>query len=144
MSIWYRARWQGKRPHGYWDMGGIQIPPLPPRHILTDRDDGTLWLLSHNADFDHVAITDSFTAEPGRDLVWGPIDGPWVYLTGTPLRLFVRGQRLGYERVEDPALSTQSQARILTNRAGETTYIEIVVPSTWRTFPDPLGAEYPA
>jgi hypothetical protein len=87
-----------------------RIPPLPPRVLMTDRDDGTLWLLSFTitppaADgFGYVTIRSDADLPSTKEVsgkVYAAYEGP--YLPGTPLtRLLIRGGYLGYELVERP------------------------------------------
>ena len=123
-------------------MGKARIPPLPLNIVLTDRDDATLWLLSHTTSdgVDYIMLTD--TIPTTKDVfTYGPYDGPYLtheHNEQEVLRLFVRGQRLGFERVDDgiPWLAAQGQPRLWTRNGLSTTHREIIVPSTYVRFSD--------
>lgn len=84
--------------------GKITFPILPQGTVLTDRDDGTLWLITHNTtesssdDLGYIAITD----EIDRRL---PVQIYEAYSEPTvedrhQIRLFVRGGNLGMDIVD--------------------------------------------
>ncbi len=130
---------RASRVWGYYDLGPVQIPPFPVRIILTDRDDGTLWVLTHDADREHVVLSDVFPTDT-LYTIYGPYDGPIVG-TNPRIQLLVRDGRLGYEQDDNPPwLNDRDQARVLSRRAANTTYTEIVVPSGW-LYPDALAFE---
>lgn len=89
---------------GYTNMGGISVPPLPTPIILTDRDDGTLYLLSSNEvvsssdDLGHISITtDVSITQRERADVYDAFDtGPRIGKNGEWL-LFIRGGHIGIE-----------------------------------------------
>jgi hypothetical protein len=127
-------------------LGPYNIPAIPPRPrfvVLTDRDDGTLWVLSHDTTGNYVAINDRGLLRVGdittayTDVtVYGPYDGP--YLPGHPeLRLLVRGGYLGFEKVTPAQVQ---QARILTRRGVSGTLREIVAPVGYTKFDAPGNA----
>lgn len=85
----------------------MRIPPLPKFIILTDKDDGTEWLLTHSDDdvdgVDlHISINDAglsgvSTLESPNVIRYPANEGP---LVGHGLRLFVRDGRLGLETTD--------------------------------------------
>lgn len=87
------------RIRGYTDLGPIQIPPRPQAIILTDRDDGTQWLVSFNTtEPERLSITDTFSTIQRREgaRVYEADDGPKMDEDGQ-FTLFVRGGRIGLE-----------------------------------------------
>ncbi len=132
-------RRQVRRVFGYYDLGPVQIPPFPTRIILTDREDGTLWVLSHDEEREHVMITDTFPTDR-HYTIYGPWDGPTLG-THPRVQLLIRNGQLGYEQDDNPVwLRDRDQARILSRRGRTTTYTEIVVPEGW-AYPDALAFE---
>lgn len=102
--------------------------PLAPLLILTDRDDGTEWFLSHAADGAHLAIV-SGAAYPryGRMVAFGPYDGPYLFKQpDTYLRLLVRGGYLGYE-----ACGAYNSPPVNTRRGLSRDYHLLYIPTTW-------------
>lgn len=141
-----------RQVQGYTDLGRIRIPPLPPYIIMTDRDTGTLWLLSWNlttASQDgkgYVSITDVIPSTPDK-LVYGPYDGPYVQeqnaAQGSPvIRLLIRGSRLGYEMVSTQSLASIDNQPVLTRQGLVFSFREIIVPATWKQEKDTLGWRY--
>lgn len=131
-------------------------PPLPQFIVLTDRADGTLWVLSHDITGEYIAINDlgllinpavSSTIRRTDFLVYGAFDGPIVPDRPTnPVgqnakqkRLLVRGGYLGYEDTEPKV----EQGRVMTRRSVSRILREIIVPTTWRTFSDE-NAQHPS
>lgn len=134
--------------NGYLDMGKIRIPPLPEQIVMTDRADGTLWLLSHNNTilsddrYGYISINSAFDTR--NDVVIYPAyEGPLV-LAGDPpettIRLLIRGALLGYET--EPfirGIGLRSQAGFYTRKGVSSETRKIIIPTTWKTFPDMLG-----
>lgn len=129
-------------------MGPIRIPPLPAQMILTDRADGTLWLLSHNTienspdGLGHISINSVYNLRNDID-TFLPFEGP-VLLAGDPpdttIRLLIRDGLLGYETT--PYIQQRGdirQARILTRKGVAAESREINVPNSWRIPGDVLG-----
>ncbi len=128
----------------------IRIPPTPAFVVLTDRDDGTEWVLSHDSTGEYVAINDAGLVKGGdarfnwQDIIlYGPYDGPIVpspsrnrhYELATKVRLLVRGGFLGYEEINpSQSYGEPTQARILTRRGLSRTIREIIVPEVWERF----------
>lgn len=123
---------------GTW-MGGTFLPVFTQFMILTDREDGTLWLLTHyvtEAGRDYFAITDEWNARKQPLVEYGPYDGP--YLPNHPhLRFFIRGGRIGYEEIEG---ANQSQ-RILSRKLMQRHTLEVLVPTSFKRFGDELAFE---
>lgn len=130
--------------HGYTDIGRIRIPPLPQYIVMTDRADGTRWLLTYNLsegpDGDgRISITDMLPSTPDV-LLFGPYDGP--YLDGTDqqgrpiIRLLIRSGRLGYEQVMIQGITSIANVRILTRLGLSHIFREIIIPSSWNVTHD--------
>ncbi len=124
-----------------------RVPPLPPFIVLTDRDDGTLWVLSHDSTGEYVAINDegllvnsavSLTKKFPDYVVYPPFDGPVIADPPTnpyaqanrQKRLLVRGGYLGYEDIEPEV----EQGRVMTRRRMSRILRRIIVPDSWRSF----------
>lgn len=114
--------------------------PLPPAFTLTDRDDGTVWLLTHRQSDERWAITDDpipvnlrgFVSHYAADL------GPIVGINPT-IRLLIRGGRIGYEI--DPltgALRDRDQAQVTTRR-GRVRFALGLDDTVWQQEGDTLG-----
>ena len=116
-----------RRVKGFTDFGGIQPPVLPQYLILTDRDDGTLWYLSHSSDGLTFAINDGTISIPLKR-IFASFDEP--YAKSNPrMRVFVRGGRLGYEIRELPqGEQDRDTMRLLTRRADENVQRELISP----------------
>lgn len=123
---------QRRRVRGYTDLGSVRVPPFPANLVFTDREDGSLWHLSHKDDSGtpRVTLNDSL---PTQDVItFEPYDGPVVATSGGRFRLFVRDGRLGYEDLgEDRGYADKDQMRLLTRKAFERTLYEIIEPSTF-------------
>jgi hypothetical protein len=80
---------------GYVDYGSAAIPPLPDGVVLTDRDDGTLWLVSHDMTVPDamVTITDTWPTRL-KVSIYPANEGPYI---GPNAMLFVRGGLLGID-----------------------------------------------
>lgn len=101
-----------KKPLGSPDANFPMLPILPKFIVFEDRDDGTLWLLTHSEDGSRIALTDDFSTLKQDYTVIR--DGDGYPLTDQPnFRVFVRGGRLGYE--ENPSFSV-SGSPIYTRR----------------------------
>lgn len=123
---------------GTW-MGGTILPVLTQFMVLTDRDDGKLWLLSHHLtseNRDYFMITDTWNPRKQPEIILGPYDGP--FLPDYPhLRFFIRGGRIGYEEI-DTAQQTQ---RILSRKTMQHYTLEVLVPASYKRFGDDLAFE---
>ena len=110
-------------------MGRVRVPPLPSRIVLTDRADGTLWILTHEADGSHVGIESTIPAN-AKDLHTYPANVGPVLPTVPEARLLVRGGFLGYEETALPRATTdRDQARILTRRGVQSIVLEVREPA---------------
>lgn len=125
----------------------VRIPPIPRGIVLTDRDDGTLWILTHNTvesspDGDgHVSIKDTFALTQDHR-IYTANEGPVLGEHGT-IRLLVRGGRLGYEMVSwGQGIRSVSQQTVHTRNGFRGDFGKIIVPSTWVRFDDVLGWEH--
>lgn len=127
---------------GFTDMGPIRVPYLPLYIVMEDRDDGTLWALSHGADGEHWAINDELPPAGGTDFKqYGPFDGPYI-AGNSKIRLLIRGGRLGYEYNHDVEPRTgQSSGMVASRRYVQPLVNQIIVPSTWSEYGDVLGWE---
>jgi hypothetical protein len=97
-----------RRIGGYTDFGSIQIPPRAQPIILTDREDGTLWLVSFNTDDpERLSISDTFSTIQRKDgaRVYAADDGPKMDEDGQ-FTLIVRGGNIGLEFTEFPRAIT--------------------------------------
>lgn len=128
----FERRWNPLGAHNR-----VRIPPLPQQIIMTDRADGTLWLLSYSGDF--VSINNVFSAR-NDTTIYGPYDGP-ILADGDRVdcKLLIRGGYLGYEAELAPP--NRSQARVMARMGVARIFQEIIVPSTWVGSPDVLGYE---
>lgn len=129
--------------NGYANYGKSRIPVLPTRSYLTDREDGALWLLSHDSTEGYVSINDAVLSrlETLNRTVFGAFDGPYVVSqTGEIARLLVRDGYLGFEFVVEPPVTSQSNQRVLTRRANERHYIEVREPAAGYDLGEPTLA----
>lgn len=135
----------GDRVAGYTDLGGIDIAPRPQMILMTDRGDGTIWLLSSNTEhysidgLGHISITNTIPNKMDF-ILYGPYDGPII--TGPPddIKLLVRDGTLGYEFEPHPIwLGRRENAPVLTRHLLDRSYREIVTPDTWQNPGDMLG-----
>lgn len=93
-----------RRIHGYTDFGRIQIPTRPSAIILTDRADGTQWLVSFNTTApERLSINDAFSTIQRREgaRVYEANDGPKLDEDGQ-FTLIIRGGHIGVEFTEFP------------------------------------------
>lgn len=122
-------------------------PPLPPLTVLTDRADGTLWVLSHDATAEYVTINDQgllINPAVSGEIIFpdyiiypayaGPVvpdtpDNPYGQ-NAKQKRLLVRNGYLGYEDIEDEV----EQGRVMTRRGMSRILRRIIVPISWRSF----------
>lgn len=107
-------------------LGRPQIPPLPGYVVLTDRADGTLWLLTwSNAQANitpdnegHISISDVIpTTRRAATRVYTAGEEP--FLAEIPHRLIVRNGRLGFEYSALPAPDTDRDQALITARKGD-------------------------
>lgn len=125
----------------------MRLPLLPQQIIMTDRGDGSLWLLSHNTTdsppsdgFGRISINSTFSTGFGDYEIFGPYDGPLVAGPRDDFLLLIRDGRLGYEvRPDGFALAQDHNLRVLTRKGTVRESREINVPSTWTAETDVLG-----
>lgn len=109
---------------------------LPSFIILTDRDDGTQWVLWHDQSENRIGISDNLPSDwnAGNTRLYPADQGP--ILLGRPrVRLLVRGGRLGME-VTDPLprqyAADIDQERIM-SRIGNVRYCLEVDGKLWQS-----------
>lgn len=130
-----------RKVKGYADFGPIRIAPLPQGIVLTDRDDGTLWLLSHTQDpvgpdgEGYITIND-YIHPAIIHTVYDAYEGPIVDTIPIrrTLRLLVRGGYLGYEVIDFGRATTDiDHAPIQTRRIVNRRTANIYVPTSFNT-----------
>ena len=121
-----RRTWRGAI-----DMGRPRVPPLPQAIQMIDRDDGTVYLLSHTGEVGSLELDLTATLYTKPDVVtYGPNDGP--YLNGN-IRLYVASGSLAGELVDaedTPAVDYRSP-RVLTRSGFARTMLEITADDDW-------------
>lgn len=91
--------WDKRLPSGFSDLGPIEIAPVAQAFVLTDRADGSLWLVSLNTTFPtRLSIVDDFGTMQRREgvKIYEAADGPVFGINGQ-YRLMLRGGRIGVE-----------------------------------------------
>jgi hypothetical protein len=96
--------WNRKQRNGYSNFGAIAIPALPQPIILTDRGDGTLWLLSWTTTPSavdgngYIMINSDYGTISRRDGVttYAAYEEP-VFGQNGEYRLLIRDGYLGFE-----------------------------------------------
>lgn len=121
---------------GYWDMGSIQIPPLPVNIILTDRADGTLWLIEHvtttdpfppGDGFGRIGITTTLPTKPDK-ITYAAYEEPYV---ADGIRLIVRGGRLGFDYDQsDFRITDQAQGGLFIRTPLPGRIVKITLPTS--------------
>lgn len=91
--------WNRRLRSGYSDLGRVQIPPRPQIIILTDRVDGSQWMVSFNSSApERLSIVSTFSTiqrlEGAR--IYSANEGPTMDEDGEFI-LFIRGGRIGLE-----------------------------------------------
>jgi DNA-binding beta-propeller fold protein YncE len=90
---------------GYTDFGGIKIPPNAPAVVLTDRADGTLYLVSFNTTNSvlRLSLNTSYSTISRREgiRIYEANDGPYVDEDGR-YKLIVRSGRIGFDYIPYP------------------------------------------
>jgi hypothetical protein len=98
---------------GYSNLGPIQIPPRAAAFVLTDRDDGTLYLVSFNTDtVERLSINTNYASIQRREgvRIYEADDGPYMD-EDHEYRIFVRAGRIGLEYTpSERAISDIDQA----------------------------------
>lgn len=114
-----------KRIGGYTDLGSIQIPPTPQPLILTDRADGTQWLLSFNTSpetddtYGYISVN-SDTAITRRESakIFTIDEGPKFGAEGE-FTLFIRSGRIGIDYTPfDVGIEDRDDAPIYARKRG--------------------------
>lgn len=89
---------------GYTDLGPIQIPVRPQAIVLTDRDDGTKWLVSFNTSApERLSISSVYVSIQRREgvRIYEANDGPKMDEDGE-FTLIIRGGRIGLDYTPFP------------------------------------------
>ncbi len=119
-----------KRVKGFTDFGSIQLPVLPQFVIFTDREDGTLWYLSHSSDGLNIALNDGTINVPFKR-VFAANDEPFIR-NNPRMRIFVRGGRIGYEIIElEQGVTDKDTMRIISRRGNENVQREMIAPASF-------------
>ena len=87
--------------YGYFDLGPVQVPPLPPRVGMTDRATGKVWYLGTDSNSGSRVVLFDTLGAPDKNLalVYGPLDGPYLQGANYYIRLGVQNGRMVYERL---------------------------------------------
>lgn len=124
-----------KRFSGY-DMGPIRIPPLPQYLVLTDRDDGTEWLVTYNTtepsddDLGYISITDEIPTTPDKT-IYAAYEEPFFrYDDGRLTRLIIRGGYLGAETLTEEDVSDHENARLMVRKGLNNSLRELILSET--------------
>lgn len=91
--------WNRRLKSGYSDLGPIRIPPLGGAIVLTDRTDGTKWLVSFSTDpIERLSIVSSFDTIQRREGVreYEADDGPKMDEDGQ-FTIIIRNGRIGLD-----------------------------------------------
>lgn len=92
--------WDKRLPSGYSDLGPIEIAPTAQAIVLTDRADGSLWMISFNGEPRLSIVTDFATLSRKEGVrLYAADDGPAMTEDGE-FRLIIRGGRLGLEYIQ--------------------------------------------
>lgn len=115
---------------GYYRMGPVRIPPLPAIVGLTDREDGTIWYLTHDTDFTRIALNSDLSevniapSDRYQDfIIYGAYEGPYL---DKNIQLMVRDGRIGYDyRATQPGVSFYGYPPPWTRRRVEQRHFKI-------------------
>ena len=138
-----------RKVKGYADFGPIRIAPLPQGIVITDRDDGTLWLLSHTQDpvgpdgEGYVSINDYIHPAIHYN-VYEAYEEPIVDIIPIrqAIRLLVRGGYFGYEIVNfGHATSDINHGPIQTRKEVNRRTARIYIPLSFNTNENVLAWE---
>jgi len=115
-------------------LGRMQIPSMQSFTVLEDRDDGTLWVLSHRSSDDRIGITEltdlSTFLQLAASLRYEAFGEPYIG-TNPTLRLIVRGGRLGVEiSALEQGIQDQDQAQLLSREKNQRYALEVIEPTT--------------
>ena len=81
---------------GFWNIGPVHIPPIPPVVGMTDRaGTGEVWWLFWDSG-SHLLLSNTLPAAAQNNYTYGPYDGPYIGSTGW---------RLGVTTAAQPAYS---------------------------------------
>jgi hypothetical protein len=93
---------------GNTDFGGILIPSRPIAIVLTDRDDGTKYMVSFNTDApERLSINTDYASIQRREGIreYEAYEGPTMDTDGE-YRLFIRAGRIGLDYNAFPVSTT--------------------------------------
>lgn len=122
--------------YGYLNLGRVRIPPLPAFIVMTARDSGTQYLLSHTGAVGSLFLHLSTTIPTTPDVhFYGPNDGP--YVNNGRVRLFIEGDVLQGELVARPDWPVSNE-RVLTRSGLGRTFLEVYADDSWMPG-DPLN-----
>lgn len=96
MNYWWNQR---RRTNGFSDLGSIQIPPRPQAIVLTDRADGSRWLVSFNTTSpERLSISSDYSTIQKREgfRIYEANDGPKMDEDGE-YTLIVRSGHIGFD-----------------------------------------------
>lgn len=119
--------------------GRPRKPPLPNFIVLTDRDDGTEWVLcriSGRITLDTGGLIKSPITNYTDFTKYGAFEGPAIQTVNFPytINLLARGGRLGYEIL--PLVHEEtSSPKVMARRKLDRTLAEIRVPAADYQFP---------
>lgn len=94
--------------NGYSNLGPIQIPPRPQAIVLTDRADGTKWLVSFNTTApERLSIVSAYATIQRREglRIYEADDGPKMDEDGE-FTLIIRGGHIGLDYATFPRYET--------------------------------------
>lgn len=106
--------WDRRLKNGYSDLGPISIPPHGVAFVLTDRADGTKYLVSYNitSAVERLSINTVYSTIQKKEgvRIYAADDGPYMDEDGQ-YRIFVRAGRIGLDYAEFPrAVVDEDQA----------------------------------
>lgn len=112
----YVAAWRDRL---YGQLGLPQVPPRQAFFQLVDREDGTVWTITHDEADERIGISN---VAVGRRLAgfinkFDAFSGPVFELDGVRCRLLIRTGRLGYEDMLDADVG--QVAGLVTSRVGQ-------------------------
>lgn len=96
--------WNRRLRSGYSDLGPIQIPPMGEAIVLTDRADGTRWLVSFNSTApERLSISSDYSTIQRREgvRIYAADDGPKMDEDGQFTLIIRRGQ-IGFDYTPFP------------------------------------------
>lgn len=92
--------WDKRLPSGFSDLGPIEIAPVAQGIVLTDRADGTLYMISWHSGVVRLSIVTDFGTIGRREGLrfYDAFDGPVMSENGQ-FRLMIRAGRIGLEYI---------------------------------------------